>query len=750
MVQAKGISVLQFGLIILLSGFVERASAKGHVCTTIVKRMECTYCVPEYVPEGVEEVILNPFPLNVTVSRTLFGGKGWMNVSSLSIVSESAVTAVRFEENFLEGLLNLRELHIHVLTITFHPNAFNGSNNVILLDVTNSTRLFDDELKSQVLASGNLPNLKELILTRSGYEAGYDLDETFWRKIEDRPISYLDLSYIRARVLNFTSLRLHCRYLQTLNARGIYIEVSIDTSLFKPACNIEVFDISSFSIPKNVLCYLSEISIQNQTISLDKFNLYSTARKFIFNNMCPMEGPMHYFRNVRNISFTSLVPWYLEELSLNNGRLAYLDVELECRQPWLKSLSLAENSMEYLSPKFLNCTSTLERLDLSGNRFDLMSTRNASHFEKLLKSLTYLQNISLARNRLTKIPPSFFANNSGLQTLDLSGNALEQVHFQVSHLHSLRTLNLSNNAIGNLDEDSRNKLASITNFGKVEIDLRGNPLACKKCEDLSSIQWLIKIKPNISIKHDVACLSEDKSNLVIDLETPNAVKDKSNRPTRIIIGTSTGLLTVCLSLTLVVLFWKRGLAKRKENRLRQLFNKITNKQPGFEFVAFLSYSSADDVIVQRHMIPSLKKTLEQAVGVERGLLCLGDYQYRAGYPLHDETVRCLNMSCVVIFVVSDSFCRSDYCQYEFIQAKEMGKPVILMIKEACDKGLMHPLLKEVFERNTRVVWLSEGDNFILKNTWEHVCVYSDLSLFVRLIYSVLVINLGISDQFKKY
>ena len=712
--------------------------------------MECTDYVPVSVPEGIEEIILNPFPLNVAVSRTLFAGKGWINVSSLSFVSEDYEIYVSFEENCLAGLLNLRELHIHVLTNKFHPNAFNGSISVHVLDVTNSTRMTYNDLKYEVLASGSFPNLKKLILTRSGYEAGYDLDETFWRKIEDRPISYLDLSYIRASVLNFTSLRLHCRYLQTLNARGIYIEVSIDTSLFKPACNIEVFDISSFSIPKNVLCYLSEFSIQNQTISLDKFNLYSTARKFIFNNMCPMEGPMHYFRNVRNISFTSLVPWYLEGLSLNNGRLAYLDVELECRQPWLKSLSLAENSMEYLSPKFLNCTSTLERLDLSGNRFDLMSTRNASHFEKLLKSLTYLQNISLARNRLTKIPPSFFANNSGLQTLDLSGNALEQVHFQVSHLHSLRTLNLSNNAIGNLDEDSRNKLASITNFGKVEIDLRGNLLACKKCEDLSSIQWLIKIKPNISIKHDVACLSEDKSNLVIDLETPNAVKDICNRPTRIIIVTSTGLLTVCLSLTLVVLFWKHGLAKRKENRLRQLINKITNKQPGFEFVAFLSYSSADDVIVQRHMIPSLKKTLEQAVGVERGLLCLGDYQYRAGYPLHDETVRCLNMSCVVIFVVSDSFCRSDYCQYEFIQAKEMGKPVILMIKEACDKGLMHPLLKEVFERNTRVVWLSEGDNFILKNTWEHVCVYSDLSLFVRLIYSVLVINLGISDQFKKY
>ena len=130
---------------------------------------------------------------------------------------------------------------------------------------------------------------------------------------------------------------------------------------------------------------------------------------------------------------------------------------------------------------------------------------------------------------------------------------------------------------------------------------------------------------------------------------------------------------------------------------------------------------ADHDTVERYVIPPLEKTLQQMVGVERSLLCLGDYQYRAGFSIHDENVRCLNRSCVAIFVVSDSFCRSKYCQHEFIQANEMGKQVILMIKEACDEELMPPLLNEVFQKNTRVVWLSDGENFTLKNTWEHVC-----------------------------
>ena len=361
-----------------------------------------------------------------------------------------------------------------------------------------------------------------------------------------------------------------------------------------------------------------------------------------------------------------------------------------------------------------------------------------------------LKNIIIARNGLTSLPDTFFADNSALHTIDLSGNALEQSHFKMSHLQQLTLLNISNNVISRLDDTSRDILTSAIHLRNAEVDLRGNPLAFMKCEDMESVQWFVKMKQHLTSKHDITCLSENNNRLRFDEQMINIVKDICDRPKRIIIWTTVGCLTFCLSITLILVFWRHVLAKRKKYRRRQLIYKITNEQPGYEFVAFLSYSSADHDTVERYVIPPLEKTLQLMVGVERSLLCLGDYQYRAGYPLHDETVRCLNMSCVVIFVVSDSFCRSDYCQYEFIQAKEMGKPVILMIKEACDKGLMHPLLKEVFERNTRVVWLSEGDNFILKNTWEHVCVYSDLSLFVRLIYSVLVINLGISDQFKKY
>ena len=76
-----------------------------------------------------------------------------------------------------------------------------------------------------------------------------------------------------------------------------------------------------------------------------------------------------------------------------------------------------------------------------------------------------------------------------------------------------------------------------------------------------------------------------------------------------------------------------------------------------------------------------------------------------------------------MFVVSEAFCRSNYCQIELQQPYELNKPIILMIQQACNEELMSPLLKEMFNRNTRVIWLGNDGlrEFAMKTTWENIC-----------------------------
>ena len=240
----------------------------------------------------------------------------------------------------------------------------------------------------------------------------------------------------------------------------------------------------------NNFCYIPQLSIQETAVQLDRFNFFSSAREIARNNFCPMEGPRHFLNHFRNISFATTVHWKITKLSLNNNRLAYVDIQVACSHPVLESLAIADNSMEYLSPEFMLCLSKVRHLDMSGNMFNLMNKRNTSNFKTLLRNLTSLKNIIIARNGLTSLPDTFFADNSALHTIDLSRNALEQSHFKMSHLQQLTLLNISNNVISRLDDTSRDILTSAIHLGNAEVDLRGNPLACMKCEDMDPCSGL--------------------------------------------------------------------------------------------------------------------------------------------------------------------------------------------------------------------------------------------------------------------
>ena len=76
-----------------------------------------------------------------------------------------------------------------------------------------------------------------------------------------------------------------------------------------------------------------------------------------------------------------------------------------------------------------------------------------------------------------------------------------------------------------------------------------------------------------------------------------------------------------------------------------------------------------------------------------------------------------------MFVVTDAFCRSNYCQIELQQAYDLHKPIILVMEQTCDQELMSPLLNELFNRNTRVTWLGNDGlrEFAMKTTWANIC-----------------------------
>ncbi|XP_060560679.1 toll-like receptor 4 [Ruditapes philippinarum] len=357
-----------------------------------------------------------------------------------------------------------------------------------------------------------------------------------------------------------------------------------------------------------------------------------------------------------------------------------------------------------------------------------MQEKNRNLFGKLFASHSKLREINLSNNRLLEIPKDMFKHNKLLERIDFSFNHLEQLHFDLMELYHLRTLDVSNNNIKILDELSINSLNGLPCLGphfhvddRCLVKMKSNPFLCSTCSCKSSIQWLVSLtKLNIE-QHDLVCKTEDKTFINLDESVTRRIQNICNRKIIIIIS------TVCTSVTLMaiciigIILHRRNKRLKRQRNMEDVLARLIEGEGQYEFVAFLSYSSNDDQFVQGHVINQLNENLQRIIRTDRDLICTGDKNYRPAFTVHDETERCLNRASVVILLVSDSFCRSQYCQNEFDKAYLLGKPVVLMLFGNVDEEIMMPTLHGLYKRDARILWKIENEQFELNTTWENIC-----------------------------
>lgn len=105
----------------------------------------------------------------------------------------------------------------------------------------------------------------------------------------------------------------------------------------------------------------------------------------------------------------------------------------------------------------------------------------------------------------------------------------------------------------------------------------------------------------------------------------------------------------------------------------------------------------------------------------KNVLCIGDRQFKVGRYIHDEIVTCLQKCKVVVVLITDDYCRSNYCTLEFQKACQLNKPVIFMTKDSVSEELMTPMMRLHYHSNTRIIWAMENGQYVLKGTWNGVC-----------------------------
>ena len=337
---------------------------------------------------------------------------------------------------------------------------------------------------------------------------------------------------------------------------------------------------------------------------------------------------------------------------------------------------LSNNDLMKIDPFMLQSDTQITYLDLSGN-FLSEQVRNARPFEGQQLHLQYL---SLANNKIYEIPEYYFDRFINIKHLDLSGNILGGVAFNLDRLQHLEVLDLHNNEIHALtvhqmkilDEIANNKLR--TARSKLVIDLSGNDLLCS-CETIDFIRWIKQHSHANRIVfrnyYEYSCTYTNMSKVSLSNFTYLLpLMEKTCASYKVLILVCIGLIVASLTVIgagiMYRLRWKiryfylmTKLGYRGTVRMRQLSD--TDYRDMFRYDAFVSFANEDREFAFLQMI----KEVEDKTDLE---LCFHERDFTPGRGIAENIADAVRASRKIFCVVSNNFFNSHWCLYEFHMA----------------------------------------------------------------------------------
>lgn len=699
-----------------------------------VVSIKCDH-IPTIIDAGITKVYIQNVTSerNVTViRRSNFSAVNWEKVEYLEFSDHE--NKARFAVNFIfqnecfANLVSLRELRIHLKYLHIYPEIFVGLDSVETVDLGNCPRLKYSQLVQAFNGTKRLPRLNKLILSNWSRVSGRNALNDSFVDVLPRNITYIDASSSQISILNVTSFAKKLNHLAVLNiSYSVVTEISTKYMTQTDLKHLQIVDLSYATLPSRSVPILpGRTEIKN--IQGKASQLHPRTRLIFSPLTLNGSGIISAFSSIYIENSTFTIDKDLQTLTQNiilqNNQLKRLDINVICDKHKLSSFRLVDfsaNGMEYLHPSILYCMPNLVTVDLSKNNLYILAEENPSLFEMFFSELPNLKFISLADNLLREIPIDFFSKSKMVETIDLSRNHLQQITFKLSDLVKLQTLDLSQNNIQSLDSLSLSRLDSIscTNTS-TKVIFTANPILCSKCTSKKFLKWLVSTNLlNIS-SQNLQCMNKEHHLELINESTIKEVEKLCYIKTVTLAGSiSAGVVFILIGVLIGVIYARKRSAQRIQNRV----NVINNLRVGagqHEFVAYLAYSSDDHDFVMKYVLQQLNENLQLMTGMDRELICTGDKHLRFGFDIHSETIRLLDRSAVVIVVVSESFCTSEYCHQELDQAYIKRKPIVLMFKERVEESVMMPMMKELYRNKVRMLWNFENGEYVLKSTWENV------------------------------
>lgn len=441
----------------------------------------------------------------------------------------------------------------------------------------------------------------------------------------------------------------------------------------------------------------AEVQVDNGTFALLK-QLNTLSIKY--DSLSKLKY-MEFCKFVEELRFTAIEVFRLTNALINDDTIAIF--------PWdsanivflhtpLKELYITHNGRyEWDFPDYPTSPSPrLKIIDFSYSKFVNFRLNLANVSKLILRNNTlgkYLANngymksnesriehIDLSYNSIYKLYYPIFHGQPNLQNIDLSGNLLREISFDLSYSISLESLNLSGNYIMLFTEETMRNLDTISKYRKLTVDLSYNELQCS-CSALSFLLWMRNGPVHFHQFVHYKCTNSGES---LEYRTVN---DATRHLQKECINTSHVLAGASSLLIIILSFILGAIVYRQRWKLRYMFYSAKSKYNKYKAVAdvieytydaFISYSEDDRSFVLTDCIDRLEKE-------EHLSLCINHRDFVPGDDITDNIINAIQKSRKTICIISKSFFDSYYCMFEFNMARmegihsRNGKNVIFLV-----------------------------------------------------------------------
>ncbi|KAF5908345.1 toll-like receptor 1 [Clarias magur] len=337
----------------------------------------------------------------------------------------------------------------------------------------------------------------------------------------------------------------------------------------------------------------------------------------------------------------------LRQLSLSNNRfsdLAYISKRTN-EMKVLMSLDLSFNSIRIGDP--CSWPSHLTELNLSHNNLgDDVFHYLSPHFQK----------IDLSKTGISVIPQDVHSLFPRLTHLVLSFNSIQLIPSDL-HAPVLRTLFVDQNAITSIEQAALQGLSSLRT-----LKAGNNPFVCD-CDSFWFVSMLNKdVLPDWPL--DYTCSSPPSlAGKYLDSYKPGKLSCLPGLQAAVALPVTAAIIAalaiifyVCDGVWYTKMLWVWIRVKRRSAKQA---GKLMNNT--FHYHAFISYSQHDCTWVSTELVPTM-----EGAGLS---ICIHERDFVPGQWIVDNIISSVESSYKTIFILSEHFVQSEWCNYELFFAQ---------------------------------------------------------------------------------